>query len=235
MFGKRKNTLILKVLVVFVSFAFATAGFAARIIPTGKVSIIKDGKVVGEFSQEAPLPEGSLLRCEDKCTIQLDDTYMVVDSGTVFSLEPTANSNELYVQEGTVYYSINESSRPMHINTPAGDVTTGDLTMTENELRGYVRVSGNETEIGVIGGGTMMVETTSGDMAVIPGRAITIAAIEEGSSSGASGGDTGGLTRNQQIGLGVAAAAVLTTGAILLASDSGGGGGGGDGGSPAAP
>jgi hypothetical protein len=71
-------------------------------------------------------------------------------------------------------------------------------------------------------------------MAVIPGKAITIAAIEAG-PSGASGGDTGGLTRNQQIGLGVAAAAVLITGAILLASDSGGGGGGGGGGSPAAP
>ena len=56
MFRKRKKTLKLKVFVVFVSFAFATAGFAARIIPVGKVSIIEDGKVVGEFSQEAQLP-----------------------------------------------------------------------------------------------------------------------------------------------------------------------------------
>jgi hypothetical protein len=78
MFKKAKNTLILKVLVVFVSVAMATAGFAAgansgRIIPTGNVSIIEDGKVVGQFSQEAPLPEGALLRCEAKCSIKLDD------------------------------------------------------------------------------------------------------------------------------------------------------------------
>ncbi|GAG49846.1 unnamed protein product, partial [marine sediment metagenome] len=86
MFGKRKKTFMLKAWVVFVSFAFATAGFAARIIPTGKVSIIKDGKVIGEFSQEAPFPEGSLLRCEEKCAVKLDDVYMVAEPDTVFSV-----------------------------------------------------------------------------------------------------------------------------------------------------
>ena len=113
MFGNGKSTLILKVLVVFLSFAMATAGFSAgansaRIIPTGKVSIIKDGKVVGEFSKEAPLPEGSLLRCEAKCTVRLDDVYMVVEPDTVFSVKPMANRHELYVQEGTIYYSLSE-------------------------------------------------------------------------------------------------------------------------------
>jgi hypothetical protein len=33
MLGKRKRTLMMKVLVVFVSFAFVSAGFAARIVP----------------------------------------------------------------------------------------------------------------------------------------------------------------------------------------------------------
>ena len=70
MIAKRK-TQFLKTLAVFVCLAFTTSGFAAypnsaRIIPSGKVSIIKDGAVVSEFSQEAPLPEGSLLRCEGK-------------------------------------------------------------------------------------------------------------------------------------------------------------------------
>ncbi|MCK5205150.1 MAG: hypothetical protein KAR15_14805 [Desulfobacterales bacterium] len=169
MFGKRKNTLILKVFVVFVSFAFATAGFAARIIPTGKVSIIKDGKVVGEFSQEAPLPEGSLLKCDGQCAVKTDDAYMVAEPGTVFSVSPMANSNELLVQEGTVYFSVTESSRPIQFNTPGGVVTTRETSLTGSELKGYVRVSGNETEIGVIEGGTMTVETSSGEMAITPG------------------------------------------------------------------
>ncbi len=94
MFGNRNNPLILKVLVVFLSFAMVTAGFSAgsnsgRVIPMGKVSIINDGKVVGEFSEETPLPEGSLLRCEAQCTVILDDVYMVVEPGTVFSVTLT--------------------------------------------------------------------------------------------------------------------------------------------------
>jgi hypothetical protein len=137
-----------------------------------------------------------------------------------------------------VYFAINESSRPIQITTPSGDATTGDLTMTDSELRGYVRVSGNETEIGVIGGGIMMVETTSGEMAVTPGNAVTIAAIGS-ESSGAVAAETSGLTRNQKIAFGVGTAAVVAAGGVALASSSGGGGsgggGGGGGGSPAAP
>ena len=56
MFGKRKKAFILKAWAVFVALAFATSGLAARIVPSGTVSIIKDGNVIGEFSQEAPLP-----------------------------------------------------------------------------------------------------------------------------------------------------------------------------------
>ena len=253
MFGNGKNTLILKVLVVFMSIAMTTVGFSARtnsarVIPTGKVSIIKDGKVVGEFSQEAPLLEGSMLRCEDKCAVKLDDTYMVVDPGTEFSVTPAAGHTELYAKEGTVYYAMNESSSPLQIDTPNGEAATGDLTMTDSQIRGYVRVSGNETEIGVIGGGTMMMETASGEMAIAPGNAITIAA--EGSETSGAAGDgaaadgaaaekTGGLTRNQKFAFGAGTAAVLAAGGAAFAIGSGGGGGGGGGdnddGSPSSP
>ena len=239
MFGNGKNTLILKVLVVFMSIAMTTVGFSARtnsarVIPTGKVSIIKDGKVVGEFSKEAPLPEGSMLRCEDKCALKLDDKYMVVDPGTEFSVTPAAGHTELYAKEGTVYYAMNESSSPLQIDTPNGEAATGDLTMTDSEVRGYVRVSGNETEIGVIGGGTMMMETASGEMAVAPGNAITIAAVgsetSEAAADGAAAEKTGGLTRNQKYAFGAGTAAVLAAGGVALAIGSGGGGGGGGGG-----
>lgn len=239
MFGNGKNTLILKVLVVFMSIAMTTVGFSARtnsarVIPTGKVSIIKDGKVVGEFSKEAPLPEGSMLRCEDKCALKLDDTYMVVDPGTEFSVTPAAGHTELHVKEGTVYYRMNESSSPLQIDTPNGEAATGDLIMTDNEVRGYVRVSGNETEIGVIGGGTMMMETASGEMAVAPGNAITIAAVGSETSGAAAdeaaAAKTGGLTRNQKFAVGAGSVAVLTAGGIALASGSGGSGGSGGGG-----
>ena len=241
MFGNGKNTLILKVLVVFMSIAMTTVGFSARthsarVIPTGKVFIIKDGKVAGEFSKEAPLPEGSMLRCEDKCAVKLDDTLMVVDPGTEFSVTPATGHTELYAKEGTVYYSMNESSSPLQINTPNGEATTGDITMTGSEVRGYVRVSGNVTDIGVIGGGTMMMETTSGEMVVTPGNAITITAVGS-ETSGAAAQETSGLSRTQKFALGAGAAAALAAGGIALAAGGGGSGGGGndDDGSPSSP
>jgi hypothetical protein len=135
-----------------------------------------------------------------------------------------------------VYFAINESTRPIQITTPSGDATTGDLKMTDSELRGYVRVAGNETEIGVIGGGIMMVESNSSEMAVTTGNAITIATIGS-ESSGTAAAEAGGLSRNQKIALGAGGAAVIAAGAIALGASGGGGssGGGGGGGSPAAP
>ena len=117
MLGKRKKTLMVKVIVVFIFFVFATEGFAARIVPMGKVSIIKGGNVVGEFNQEALLPEGFLLRCEAKCVVQLDDVDMEVEPKTSFSVSSMTNRHDLMVQQGTIYYSINESSRPLHFDT----------------------------------------------------------------------------------------------------------------------
>jgi hypothetical protein len=222
MFRKRKKTLTLKVFVVLLSLAMTTTGFSAN---AGSARIIPS----------TPLPEGALLRCEDKCSIKIDDTYMVVDPGTEFSVTPGANSTALYVKTGTVYFAITESSNPIQITTPSGDATTGDLTMTDEELRGYVSVSGNETEIGVIGGGTMMVETTSGEMAVTPGNAVTIAAIGP-ETTGTAAGEPEGFTRNQWIGIGVASAVLLTAGIIALSSSGGGGGSGSSrGGSPVLP
>ena len=236
----RKKTFKLKVFVVLLTLAVAAAGYAAstdsaRIIPMRKVYIVRDGQIVGEFSNEAPLPEGSLLRCDEKCSVKMDDAYMVVESGTEFSITPAAESTALYVKTGTVYFAINESTRPIQITTPSGDAATGDLTMTDSELRGYVRVTGNETEIGVIGGGIMMVETNSSEMAVTTGNAITIAAIGS-ESSGTAAAEAGGLSRNQKIALGAGGAAVIAAGAIALGASGGGGSsGGGGGGSPAAP
>jgi hypothetical protein len=234
-----KHKFVNSVIVTILSLAFTTAAFAdavntARIIPLGKVSIIKDGQVVGEFSQETPLPEGSLLRCEDKCSVKMDDTYMVADGGTEFSLTPAADQVQLYVKTGTVYFAINESSRPIQITTPSGDATTGDLNMSEKEVTGYVRVSGNETEIGVIGGGTMMVETASGEMAVTPGNAVTITPIGSATSASASG-EGEESTLGTDIALGAAGVAVLATGAYLLSTTDGNRSNEKSDGSPASP
>ena len=233
MFGKRKKTLTLKVFVVLLSLLMTTAAFSARITPSGKVVMMKDGNVIGEFSNEAPLPEGVLLKCEGKCSIMLDDVYMVVDPGTVFSVQPMADRHEVFVQEGTVYFSVTESSRPMQFDTPGGVVTTRETSLTGSELKGYVRVSGQETEIGVIQGGTMRVETASGEMVIASGNQITITVAE--SATAASGaGAAGGSTLVTDIALGVVGAAIIVGGIYGLHKVVQNGGPGGDG-SPSSP
>ena len=194
---------------------FSASVNSARIIPNGRVSIIENGKVVGEFSKEVPLPKGALLKCEAQCTVKLTDAYMAAEPGTVFSVSPMANSNELMVQEGTVYFSVTESSRPLQFNTPGGVVTTRETSLTGSELKGYVRVSGNETEIGIIEGGTMIVETSSGEMAITPGKQVTIAMVDPSAPAAATGGE-GGSSLVSDIALGAAGAGVLVAGGYAL-------------------
>ena len=236
-----KHPLALRVVIVMASFAFAAVGFSAnvnsaRIIPKGTVSVIKDGKAVGEFTQEAPLPEGSLLRCEGQCAVRMNDVYMVAEPGTVFSVSPMANSNELFVQEGIVYFSINESSRPLQFNTPAGVVTTRQASLTDAELKGYVRVSGNEAEVGVIEGGTMIVDTPDGEMALLPGKQVTLALVDPGTSISGVAGAAEGSSLGRDVALGVVGTAVIVgAGYGLHKLVQNGGSGGGSSGSPSSP
>ncbi|MFC1882564.1 hypothetical protein ACFL2S_13855, partial [Thermodesulfobacteriota bacterium] len=218
MLGKRKKTLIVKVIVIFIFFAFATAGLAARIVPIGKVSIIKGGYVIGEFNQEALLPEGFLLRCEAKCVIQLDDVYMEVEPKTAFSVSPMANRNDLIVQKGTVYFSLKESSRQLHFDTPIGNATIGNLFITKGELKGYVRAVEDVTEIGVLSGGAALLGIGSDEIAVFSGEQLTIANAEHGKTTPAANRQES-LSTNTNI----------TIGAIHGGRGSGAGGPGGGG------
>jgi hypothetical protein len=221
----KKQQLAAPIVIAIVCLAMATAGFtagvnSARIIPSGKVSVIKDGKVVGEFSKEAPLPEGSLLKSEARCAVKTDDLYMVAEPQTTFSVAPQATANELAVQQGTTYYSLLQTSRALQVNTPPGNASIRDFSVTGSELRGYVQVTGSKTEIGVIDGGTMTVATSSGDMLVTPGKQVTIAMVNSDPPSdppAAESGGGGGSGLVKDIALGIAGTGVIVGGIYALA------------------
>ena len=139
--------------------------------------------MVGEFNQEALLPEGFLLRCEAKCVIQPGDVDIEVEPKTAFSFSPMINRHYLIVKQGTVYYSLNEYSRPLHFDTPTLKATTGNLHMTNSELMGYVRAVEDVTEIGVLGGGIMMLKVGSDELAVFPGEKLTISTADSGKNA----------------------------------------------------
>ena len=226
MFGKRNNTLILKTFVVFVSIVMATAGFtagvnSARIIPNGRVMILENGKVIGEFSKESPLPEGAILKCDAQCAVKMNDAYIVLEPDTVFSVSPMADSNHLLVQDGTAYFSITESSRPLQLETPNGVVMTREISMTGSEIKGYVRVVGDDTEIGIIDGGTITIETEFGQMAITPGNQITIASLDPDATPAVAEEEGISITGNDIL-LGAAGAGVILAGGLALSSSSSG-------------
>jgi hypothetical protein len=234
---KYKRQILSKMMIVFLIFSFATIGFsthanAARIIPTGKVSIIQNGKIIGEFSKEIPLPEGSQLLCEGRCTVLLDDLHVVAEPDTLFSVKPMPAGNELAVEEGTAYFSVRETSGPLEFKSPAGNASMREVSVSGRELKGYVRVSVSKTEIGVIDGGSMTVKTSSGEMAITPGKQVTIARVNPGTPGSAAGAGGGSLTATD-IALGAAGVGVYAVGACALTaydwSD------GGSDGSPSSP
>jgi hypothetical protein len=244
MYRIKKQQLAAPMVIVIVCLAMAAAGFAAdansaRIIPGGKVSIIKDSRVIGELSKEAPLPEGSLLKCDARCTVKTDDLYMVAEPETTFSVAPQATANELAVQQGTAYYALSQTSRALQVNTPPGNASIREFSVTDSELRGYVQVTGSKTEIGVIDGGTMTVATSSGDMLVTPGKQVTIAMVDSdppAAETGGEGGGGGGTGLVTDIALGIAGTGVIVGGIYALAvTFDGGNGSNHKDGSPSSP
>ena len=220
MIGISKHKLVQNATIAIVILAFTTIAFSAginsaRIIPSGKVAIIKDGQVIGELSKEGPLPEGSLLRCEARCTVRLDDLYMVAQPDTTFSVTTQATANELTVQQGTVYYSLNETSRPLQINTTPGDASIRKFSVTKSELQGYVQVTDSKAEIGVIDGGSMTVETASGEMTITPGKQVTLAMVDPDPPAAENGGG-GGSSLAKDIALGVVGTAIIVGGIYAI-------------------
>ena len=228
MFRRRRKKLIFKVFVIFMSISMAAAGFAAdvdssRIIPKGKVYVLENGKVVGEFSREMPLPEDSVLKCQGECSIKLDDVYMVAEPETEFSIKSTPNGHVLEIREGTIYYSLNEGSRPLTFNTPVGNATTIDVSLTDKELKGYGHVSGNKSELGVIRGGSITLQTESGDFVVESGKKVTMTMTYAGPEKGVPTATISeGMTQTMKITLGAVGAGVALLGLVALGSGSSG-------------
>ncbi len=47
-----------------------------RIYPTKKVTLYRGDKIVGVYTKEAPLPEGSIISTDGRCAVKLDELYL---------------------------------------------------------------------------------------------------------------------------------------------------------------
>ena len=163
------------------------------------------------------------------------------------------------IKEGTLYFAVSDMSRSLNFVTPPGNLAVLDILLNaatgSQQLKGYVAVKKNGSELGVIEGGSMIVSTHKGETMLKSGQRLILAQadldvgapeeteaseekeVEEQPESKVEKEEKGGMSKNTKIIVGVVAAAAVAGGLGALAGGGGGGGGSGDGGtvSPSSP
>lgn len=175
---------LFRLLAVCLALAFLCAGPAAayasaRVMPSGKVSVFREGQLVQELREEAPLPNGALLRTEGHCGVRLEDFYLVAADGSAFGLARAGAARELRLEKGTVYFALASLPAPLTFRTPEGMVTAQQIQLlaaaSGGLLKGYLAVTDSGAEIGVLEGGSMVVSTARGEQVIQPGQRILLA------------------------------------------------------------
>ncbi len=234
------KTFIVIILVVFSTSAMASNFNSARIMPGKKVLIYRGDQQVGELTAESPLPDGALLGCHGDCAVRMDDFMLIGADQSLFSVTTQDNSRELLVRDGTVFFALSKLPHSLVFVTPEGAVTVQQLILNaaadRSAIKGYVEVSGESSEIGVIEGGSMRVSTDDGETTIQSGQKIILAQNEAGGTTGYET-DTSNEKRSGNWRTAAIVGGVLAAGAaaFAIASSSGGGGSGGDGNRSSSP
>ena len=168
--------------IVVLAFMWSGVAFAypiSRIIPFGKVNVYRDGELLQVLQEEAPLPEGASLKIEGKCAVRMNDLYFVVQDGGEFSIQTSGAVNQLTIENGTLYFAAIASTAPVAFNTPSGTIRTEQIALAASDesalLRGYVNVSEDATQMGVLEGGALTVATAKGQQSIATGEQLTLA------------------------------------------------------------
>ena len=212
---------------------------ADRIYPTNKVTLYRGDKVVGVYTKEAPLPEGSVISADGRCAVKLDDLYLVGEDQSVFSINTSGRQRNLFVKEGTIYFKTSAMKRDFAFITPDGPINVQRIRLNaafgDGSIKGYVTVAKNQSELGVAEGGSMDVFTDNGLMTIQSGKKIILSQAdmgiglpeEEKPAAQKPPESEPGMSRHKKIAYG-ALGAVAIAGIALGLGGGGGGGGGGD-------
>ena len=153
-------------LLAFVSTSCASGLSVGRIIPKGKVTLFQGNQKVGEFSSEAPCPEGAFLSVQGECGVKMSDLYLVAIDKSLFSVKTDPDSRKLSVKTGTVYFALSAMPHILVFQTPDGVVTTHQILLNASAksglLKGYVSVTDVVTKVGVLEGGSLLLSVGDG-------------------------------------------------------------------------
>jgi hypothetical protein len=192
------RNLFVMLTVIFLVLGFIPNAFSGDIqnsslIPGDRVTVFRDGEKIAEYTKEMPVPEGSMLFCEGRCVVKLNEIAMVVEDKSTVGIDSQNNSRYLYVKDGTVYFGISAIPQPLVFLTPAGSVSANQIILKAasdtNMLEGYVSVGKNGSEIGVIDGGSLRIATSDGQKILQPGQRILLAQANMGGGAAGNTGD----------------------------------------------
>lgn len=176
---KTTGKLLIAVLVSLLIFqpVLSWAGPGARVIPQGQVSVLADGKEVGQFQSEMPLPEGSLMVCKGTCLVQIQNIQLVAQDRAVFALSEGKPHWELIVKSGNVDFAIRSGAKPISFHTPFDSIQTDRAIVPATNtamVRGSLAVNEMEAVL-AIHEGTLQVMAADGTQLVQPGHSIRLA------------------------------------------------------------
>ena len=220
----RKHVLLSQVMVVFAFLCFTAPCFAAdpfagRILPTKKVSFFNDGKKVGQYTAEAPLPWNTLVKCEGRTAVRMNQMYVVFEDGSSFIMSRSGSGETLDLKTGTAYFALKTLPEGLIFGTPQTPVATEMMLLNaatgDQLLKGYVKTGKTESELGVLEGGRLTVRTNDVQQTINPGQRIILSQA----SLAAGGGGTLGAGLGVGIGVGVGVLAGITAGIISFQSD----------------
>ena len=162
--------IIQKLLIWIVVFTFFFSGVSpafsgSRIMPTGSVKVYNEGRLIQVLKNESALPYGALLTTMGKCGVRSENFYLVADDGCTFSIMDSPERRDIRVENGMVYYAITPKTGKLAFITPAGVISIMQVLFNADVngglLKGYLDVSGSQTQLGVLDGGSMVVNTPS--------------------------------------------------------------------------
>jgi len=232
-------------LLAFVSTTFASGLSVGRIIPKGTVTLFRGKQKVGEFSSEAPFPEGTLLSVQGECGVKMSDLYLVASDKSLFSIKTDPDFRKLAVKNGTVYFALSAMPHILVFQTPDGVITTHHILLNTSAksglLKGYVSVTEGITRVGVLEGGSILLSIGDGETKRInAGQELRLAQAglfedkeEEKEEPKTKKEEKADKDRGWSTTTKVLIGLVVVGGGIAAFAGGGGGGGGGGGAPPA--
>lgn len=148
-----------------------------RLIPTGTVNLMEDGKTVGSFRSEMPLPQGMLIASKGSCIVQSQSLQLVAHDEALFALAEGSTRWDLTVKTGRVDFSMRPEVKPVTFHTPHDAIQTERVIIPAGSgslVRGYLSVTDEGTELNVEKG-ALQVMTRDGSQLVQPGHSIVLA------------------------------------------------------------